>query len=84
LIHAALINQVLEQTSHRVVGERRDDSGVEPEATFEPARYVVFAAAFVNASVGRGQNLDVIDGRSLAAVRDAFDTDLVAGPQSDA
>ncbi len=49
LIDAALIDQVLDQTSHRIVSQRGNNRRVESEATFQSARDVVLAAAFPDA-----------------------------------
>ena len=46
LFDAALEHQVFHQASHRVVGQRGHDGGVEAEAALQPARDVVLAAAF--------------------------------------
>src|SRR5207253_2107549 len=44
-IAAALQHQVFDETSDRIVDERRDDRGVESEAAAQSARDVVLAAA---------------------------------------
>ena len=46
LIDAALKHQVLHQPADGIVGERRHDRRVQAEAAPQPARDVVFAAAF--------------------------------------
>src|ERR1700674_5459555 len=33
LVHAALVNEILQEPPDRVIGERRDDRGVQAEAT---------------------------------------------------
>src|SRR6185369_14680101 len=44
LIDTALIDQVLHQPSHGIVGKGRDERRVEPEAALQPAGDVVLAA----------------------------------------
>ena len=46
LVDAALIDQVLNQTAHGIVGERGHDRRLHSEAALQPAGDVVFAAAF--------------------------------------
>src|SRR4030095_5737205 len=46
LIDAALIDQVLNQTTHRIVGEGGHDRGLQSEAALHASGGVVFAAAF--------------------------------------
>src|SRR5712664_1644727 len=48
LVHAALVNEILKEPPDRIIGERRDDRGVQAEATLQPACDVVFPAAFAH------------------------------------
>src|SRR5437764_13328725 len=43
LVHTALVDEVLNEASNGVFGERGDDSRLEPEAALEAARHVVLA-----------------------------------------
>ena len=45
-VHAALQNEILEQTADFVVGKGGGDGGLQPEAAAQAAGDVVFAAAF--------------------------------------
>src|SRR6185436_18776062 len=45
LVDAALVDEVLDEPPHGVVGEGRDDRRLEPEAAPQTARDVVLAAA---------------------------------------
>ena len=57
LVDAALVDEVLDQTADRVVGERGDDRRVEPEAAAQPACDVVLAAALPDVeAAGRGDS----------------------------
>ena len=69
LIHAALVDQVLQQTADGVVDKCRNDGGVQSEATLEPARHVVFAAAFVNVETARVERCAVRRDRIAASLR---------------
>src|SRR5581483_7568171 len=53
-LDASLQHQVLDQPADRVVGERGDDARAQTEATAQPARDVVLAAAFPRAKRARG------------------------------
>ena len=53
LVNAALIDQVLDETTDRVVSERRDDSRIEAEAALQTARDVVLASALPHAETSR-------------------------------
>src|SRR5437899_203808 len=55
-IDAALKHQILDQASHGIVRERRDDRGVHAEAAAQAARHVVFATAFPGAEFARSGN----------------------------
>ncbi len=48
LIHAALINEILKQSSDGIVGKRRNDGGIQTKAAFKAARDVIFAATFIH------------------------------------
>src|SRR5258707_1276114 len=48
LVHAALIDQVLEQFPHRIIRECGNNRGVQAETTLQPACDVVLSAAFAN------------------------------------
>ena len=50
---AALAHEIFHQSTDWVVGKCGDDGGVHPEASGEPARDVVFAAAFPYAELSR-------------------------------
>src|SRR5215212_5575774 len=56
LVHAALINQILDQAADCVLSERSDDRSVHPEATLQAPRDVVFTAAFPDLKVARGSD----------------------------
>src|SRR5690349_3142782 len=56
LVHAALINQILDQPAHRVVSERRDDRSIHTETSLQPTRDVVLTPTFPNLKVPRGRN----------------------------
>src|SRR6185437_14862464 len=56
LVYAALIDQVLHETAHGIICQCSDDSSVEPEAAFQPARDVVLAAAFPDAKFASSVN----------------------------
>jgi hypothetical protein len=57
LVDAALVEEVLDQTTDWVVDERGDDRRVEPEAAAQPARDVVLAPALPDAeAAGRGDS----------------------------
>src|SRR5581483_2510945 len=43
-LDAALEHEILDQPADRIVGERRHDSGAQPEAAAQPARDVVLAS----------------------------------------
>ena len=58
-IDAALEHQILDEASDRIVGERRDDGGVQAEAAAEAARDVVFAAAFPRAEFARDRDAKI-------------------------
>src|SRR5258708_21458629 len=46
LLHATLIDQVLQQAANRVVGKRGDDACVDAKTPLEAACHVVLTAAF--------------------------------------
>jgi hypothetical protein len=46
MIDTTLINQILNQSTDRIVRQRGDDSRIQSKASFQSTRYVVFAAAF--------------------------------------
>ena len=54
LVHAALVDEVLDEPAHRVVDEGRHHRGVEAEAALEAAGHVVLAAAFPDLEGARG------------------------------
>src|SRR5579871_963242 len=56
LVHASLIDQILHQPADGVIGERRDHSGIQPEAALQPAGNVVFAATLPRAKLTRVRN----------------------------
>src|SRR5262249_44840866 len=59
LVDAALKDQILDAAPDRVVGECRNERGVESEAALETAGNVIFAAAFPGAERPRGMNARV-------------------------
>jgi hypothetical protein len=54
LVYAALINKILKQPADGIIGEDRDDGGVQAETALQSARYVVFAATFADFEGTRG------------------------------
>ena len=56
LIHAALIQQILQQAPYRIVRERGHDRGIQAEATLESAGDIVLAAAFADLEIARGRD----------------------------
>ena len=54
LVDAALEHQVLDEPADRVVGQRRDDRGPQPEAAAQAAGDVVLAAALADLETPRG------------------------------
>src|SRR5258705_2426763 len=56
LVYAALVDQVLHETPHGIIRQRRNHGSVEPEAAFQPARDVILAAAFPDAKFASGVN----------------------------
>src|SRR5438552_3785319 len=56
LIDPALIDQVLDQTSYRIIGKRRDDGRVQSEAALEAAGNVVFTASLTNVETACGRD----------------------------
>src|ERR1041384_8264386 len=44
LIDAALVNQILHQSAHRIIRERSHHRGIHPKTSLQAARDVVFAA----------------------------------------
>ena len=59
LIDAALQHQVLDQSTHRIVGERRDDRRLQAEAATKAASDVILAAAFPGLKLPRGRDTNV-------------------------
>src|SRR5215472_11268978 len=59
LVNAPLVEQVLQQSSYRIVGDGGDDGRVEAEATLQAAGHVVFAAAFGDFKAPRGPDATV-------------------------
>src|ERR1700754_54185 len=53
LVHAALINQVLNQAAHRVVCKGRNQRRFQAKTTLQSARDVVFTATFPNLKTAR-------------------------------
>jgi len=45
LIDSSLVDEILKQSSHRIIGERADERGVHTKAALQSASYVVFSAA---------------------------------------
>ena len=59
LVDAALIEEILKEPSHGIVGEGRDNCGVEFEVAGKPAGHVVFSAAFAYFESARGSDAAV-------------------------
>ena len=59
LIDSALINQILDQATDRILRECGYDRGVHPETTPQSARDVVFAAPFPDLKSARCVNATV-------------------------
>src|SRR5882762_4218793 len=57
--HATLVNEILKEPPHRIIGERCDDRGVQAEATLQPARNVVFPSALAHFKGSRRRNAAV-------------------------
>src|SRR5215467_319935 len=57
--YAALQHQVFDQTSHRVVRERRNHRRLHPERPAQAPRHVIFPAAFPHAKLARSMDADV-------------------------
>src|SRR4029078_5174342 len=53
-VDAALQNEILDETTYRVVGKSRRDGCTETKAATKTAGDVVFAATFPNREVARG------------------------------
>jgi hypothetical protein len=45
-VNAALKHEIFDETSHRIVGKRRNSRGLQTKATTQTAHDIVFAAAF--------------------------------------
>ena len=56
LIHTALVDQILDKPTDRIVGKCCHDGGIQTEASLQSARDVVFAAAFPNLERARRVN----------------------------
>ena len=56
LVYTALVDQILDQPSDRVVGERRHDRRIHSKTAFQASGDVVFTAAFPNLKTTRGVN----------------------------
>src|ERR1700752_1638568 len=56
LVHTTLIDQILDQSADCIVSQRRNDCGIQPEATLEPARNIVLSAAFPHLKAARRSN----------------------------
>src|SRR6267143_4286893 len=59
LVHAALVNEILKEPPDRIIGERRDDRGVQAETTLQPACNVVFPSALAHFKGSRRGNAPV-------------------------
>src|ERR1700675_2159790 len=59
LVYASLIDKVLQQPPHGIIGERRDDRGVQAEAALQSAGDIVFAAALAHIEGSRRGNAAV-------------------------
>src|SRR5207302_9043623 len=59
LVYAALEQQIFEQSSHRVVSQRSDDGGLQPEASPQSASDVVLSAALPHVELARCGNTQV-------------------------
>ena len=56
LVYAALVDQVLHQTSHGIICQGRNHGSFEPEAAFQSARDVILAATFPDAKLASSMN----------------------------
>src|SRR5262249_62252573 len=59
LIDAALINQILHQTSDGIVSQRSHDRGVHAETSLQTARDVVLAPTFPHLKVACGRHAPI-------------------------
>src|ERR1041385_9030522 len=56
LVHPALVDEILDQSTDGVISERSHDRRIHPEAALQTARNVILAAAFPNLEVARGRD----------------------------
>src|SRR6266481_9520990 len=56
LVYPALVNEILKKLPNWVIGECCDNRGVQAETSLQPARDVVFSAAFANLKGSRRCN----------------------------
>src|ERR1039458_2080958 len=59
LVHTTLIDEILKQSPHRIVGKRGDNRRVQAEAALQPAGYVILSAAFAYFKGSRRRNSPV-------------------------
>src|ERR1700722_13160741 len=55
-VDAALVNQVLDEQTNRVLRKRSDDRSFESETSFQTARHVVLATTFADFEMSGGPN----------------------------
>ncbi len=56
LVHTALVDQILDQSTNCVIGERGHDRGVHTETALQSARDVILTAAFPHLKTARGRD----------------------------
>src|SRR5262249_13512104 len=54
LIHTTLINEILKKAPDGIIGDGRNNRGIEPEAALQSARDVILAPTFRNPKCSRG------------------------------
>jgi hypothetical protein len=59
LIHASLVDKVLNEPTHRIIRESGDDRCLHPETSLETACDVVFTAALPGSEAARRRNTSV-------------------------
>src|ERR1700682_1641908 len=56
LVYSTLINQILDQSAHWIVGQRRNQGCIHSKAAPQAPRYVIFTPAFPGAKRARGRD----------------------------
>src|SRR5579864_7609403 len=59
LVNASLVHEVLNQSPHGIIGERRYNRGFQPEAPFKSACDVIFSSSFVDIEFARSRDAPV-------------------------